>query len=442
MDILIVEAGRGSLGFARFRKKGGALVFTGAERRPCGDPDAFGRLLRELAAAGERNERVLLSIDPEKLFSRILDLPIADRRKQREVLPLELKGETALPPEDLAFDALPLGGGKVMAIWGIAADLEAGIAAMKDAGLEPRVAGSSLYHWDLLLPKGSRTAALSDGRSLAVYSDGEPLLFRALGEGDYRLEISRTLALLEAGRGVRVERVLLHGPAASCSTLPSEPTGTDGPLFAPLPLDHALSDAFAGENTALEYAGAWAMAAASLKAEPVNFRHGRLAYTAGRERLRKKLRLTAILGGAALLLLVGETGLRYYFVKSDLASLDKSILQIYREVFPTRTKPVDEVAELKSEIRRLGGGSAGPGVLYALNLIAGAKGEGILGVYEAEIEGAQVLIKGDARSFQAVNDFKSSLSADFDPVDMAEVKSRPDGSVSFTFRGTLKEGGK
>jgi len=442
MDILIVEAGRDSHGFARFRKKGGALVFMGAERRTDGEPDGFGRLLRELSAAGKAEQRVLLSLDPEKFFSRTLDLPIADRRKQREVLPLELKGETALPPEDLAFDALQLGAGKVMAIWGVARDLEAGIAAMKDAGLEPQVAGSALYHWDLLLPEGVASAALTDGRSLAVYADGRPLLFRVLAEDDYRQEITRTLALLEAGRGVRVERVLLHGPAASGSADPSRETGTDGPTFAPLPLNPALADAFAGESTAMEFAGAWAMAAASLKTEPVNFRHGRLAYTAGREQFRKKLRLTAILGAAAVLLLAAETGLRYYFVKSDLASLDKSILQTYREVFPSRTKPVDEVAELKSEIRRLGGSSAGPGVLHALNLIAGAKGDGILGVYEAEIEGAQVLLKGDARSFQTVNDFKSSLSADFDSADMTEVKSRPDGSVVFTFRGTLKEVGK
>lgn len=442
MDILIVESGSVSPGFVRFRRKGGALTFAGAERRSGSEPDAFGGLLRELSAGGRQNDRVLLSIDPERLYSRTLELPIADRRKLREVLPLELKGETILPPEELAFDAIPLGDGKVMAVWGLATKLEADISAMKDAGLEPEVTGCSLYHWNLLLPEGCATAALTDGRSLAVYADGEPLLFRTLEKEDYLLEISRTLALLEAGRGIRIEQVLLHGPAASATRALPDPAAAEGSRFSTLTPNRELAEAFAGEGTALEYAGAWAMAAASLVGEPVNFRHGRLAYTAGMEQLRKKLRLTAILGAAALLLLVAETGLRYYFVKSDLSSLDKSILQTYREVFPTRTKPVDEVAELKSEIRRLGGSSAGPGVLHALNLIAGAKGEGILGVYEAEIEGARVLIKGDARSFQAVNDFKSGLSADFDSVEMAEAKSRPDGSVAFTLRGTLKEGGK
>ena len=149
-----------------------------------------------------------------------------------------------------------------------------------------------------------------------------------------------------------------------------------------------------------------------------------------------------MLSALFLVLLLGETGLRYYFVKSDLDSLDKSILQIYREVFPNRTKPVDEVSELKSEIRRLGGGATGPGILQALNQIAGAKDDGIIGVYEAEIDGVQVRLKGDARSFQSVNDFKSGLSLFFESMDMDEVKSRPDGSVSFAFRGALNEGVK
>jgi general secretion pathway protein L len=440
MDILIVEAGRRSAGYARFERKGGGLFFLGAVRQPQEGPDDFPRFLAEVSSSGIRAERALLSLDPESLFTRELELPITDRRKQREILPLEMKGETALSMEELMFDAIPLQGGRIMAVWGVCADLESRIAALTGAGLEPQIVGSSLYHWNLLIPEniGAGSVAISDGRALAVYAGGEPLLFRALGEGDIHRQIDSTLALLEAGRDVRVEQVFLHGRVAACSEqLEASPV-----TFAPLPVHAGLAAAFPDEGSALEYAGAWALATASLRGEPVNFRHGRLAYTAGNARLKRKLRLTAFLAALFLLLLLGETGLRYYFVKSDLDSLDKSILQIYREVFPNRTKPVDEVSELKSEIRRLGGGATGPGVLQSLNLIAGAKSDGIIGMYEAEIDGLQVLLKGDASSFQAVNDFKSGLSPLFDSMAMDEVKSKPDGSVSFVFRGTLKEGGK
>lgn len=440
MELLIIEAGRSSVGLVRFLKKGGTLLFQGAKRTSF-DVDGFhSSFLRDLAGEDAGNSRIFLSLDAEQIYSRELHLPITDRRKQREVLPLELKGETALEAEKLIFDALPLAGGKIMAIWTLAADLTEKIASLREEGLEPQVVGSSLFHWQLLIPEsaGDAAVALSDGVTLAVYHERRPLFFRSLTDGNFHEEINRTLALLEAGKGMRVERVLLHGSAGSFS-----PQGPPGPVvFAPLPVSGALAEAFPNDELAVENAGAWALATASLRGEPVNFRHGALAYTAGRERLKKKLLLTAILSAVFLVLLLAETGLRYYFVRSDLSSLDKSIHQIYREIFPARTKAVDEVAEVKSEIRNLGGVTASQEILQALDGVAKAKTDDILAIFEAEVDSGQVLLKGDARSFNAANDFKSRLEPLFSAAKIDEVKSRPDGSVTFTFRGTLQEGGK
>ena len=400
----------------------------------------FPSLLRDLAADEEGDRKVFLSLDAENIYIRELHLPITDRRKQREVLPLELKGETAMDVEKLVFDAFPLPDGKVMALWAVESDLKAKIASLSEAGLEPQVVGSSLFHWHQLIPEtvGDAAVALSDGFSLAVYSKGKPLLFRSLGEGNYLDEITRTLVLLDAGKGILVERVLLHGSAAS-----SSPEGQSSQFsFARLPVAGGLAEAFPGENMAIENAGAWALAMDSLKGEPINFRHGTIAYTAGRDRLKKKLLLTAILASLFLVLLLAETGLRYYFVSSDITSLDESIHQIYREVFPTRTKAVDEVAEVKSEIRNLGGVTASQEILTALDGVAKAKNDEITAIYEAEVDSGQMTLKGDARSYNAANNFKSRLAPLFASSQMDEVKSRPDGSVSFSFRGTLKEGTK
>lgn len=440
MELLIIEAGRSSVGLVRFLKRGGAVLFQGAKRNSLDADSSLSSFLRDLAGEDAGNSKTFLSLDAEQIYSRELHLPIADRRKQREVLPLELKGETALEVEKLIFDALPLEAGTVMAIWAVEADLREKIASLREAGLEPQVVGSSLFHWQQLIPEsvGDAAVALSDGVSLAVYRERRPLFFRSLMDGNFQEEIIRTLALLEAGKGIRVERVLLHGSAATFSE--QGPAGSIA--FAPLPVSGALAEAFPSDNLAVEHAGAWALAMASLKGEPVNFRHGALAYTAGRERLKKKLLLTAILAAVFLVLLLMETGLRYYFVRSDLSSLDASIRQIYREVFPTRTKAVDEVAEVKSEIRNLGGVTASQEILHALDGVAKAKTDDILAIYEAEIDSGQVLLKGDARSFNAANGFKSRLEPLFAAAKMDEVKSRPDGSVTFTFRGTLKEGEK
>lgn len=444
MDILIIEAGRRTVGFAQFQRRGGALLFQGAERRSHEGPEFYAKVLGELSGVVGGDEKVFLSLDSENLFFRDVELPITDRRKQREVLPLELKGETALDADGLIFDALPTHEGKVIAVWGVEAELETRIKELKEAGLEPQIVGSSLFSWNLLIPESfaAGSVALSDGRSLAVYSEGKPVLFRSLGDGNIPEEIEKTVSLLEVGRGIRVEQVFLHGPATAAGASLAGCGQSKVVSFVPLPIAGALAASFPGENTAREYAGAWALATASLRGEPLNFRHGRLAYTAGRELLKRKLKLTALLAALFLVLLMAETGLRFYFVKRDLSSLNSSISQNYREVFPTRKKAVDEVSELKSEIRRLGGGAAGQETLASMSGIAMAKGDGISAIYELEIGGGQVMLKGDARSFQAANDFKSRLASLCASSELNEVKSRPDGSVSFSFRGTLREGTK
>lgn len=437
MELLIIEAGRDSVDLVRFQKKGGELLFQGAERRSLEGPDAFSQALRERAPVEHGESRILLSLGAEHFYFRELKLPIADRRKQREVLPLELKGEIAVDVEKMIFDCLSLEEGRVMAIWASEADIEGKIASLREAGLEPQVVGASLFHWQNLVPEetGDAAIALSDGHSLAVYQGRRPILFRSLSDGDFQEEIARTLCLLQAGRDIQVKQVFFHGPVAA--SMPA--ARSDEIAFAPLPVAGRLGESFSGESTAVEHAGAWALATASLGKEPVNFRYGRLAYTAGRDRLKKKLRLTCILVTVFLLLLLVETGLRYYFVSRDLSSVNDSISGIYREVFPNRTKAVDEVAELKSEIRNMGGVTASQEILLALDGVAKAKNDDISAIYEAEVDDGQVRLKGEARSFDAVNSFKSRLAPLFSAAEMGEVKSRPAGGVTFTFQGTLKE---
>ena len=163
-----------------------------------------------------------------------------------------------------------------------------------------------------------------------------------------------------------------------------------------------------------------------------------LAYTAGNQKLYKKLRVTAVLAVAAVALLFAESGVRYYLVKRDLNSLDLSVKGIYREVFPNRKKPVDEVSELRSEIKRLEGAKTSSNLLKLLKDLADAKGDDVGGIYETEVDGLEVRLKADARSFQAANDFKARAAKVLDGAEVSEIKSRPDGSVTFNFRGKMK----
>ncbi|HJV67269.1 MAG TPA: type II secretion system protein GspL [Geomonas sp.] len=426
MDLLIIQLKRSELIMARFRPRRGGVSFLSAERHQLEDGDQqVARILSE-ASLTAAEHRVILAIPPTMLFMRELQLPITDRSKVRELLPLELKGETALDTDGLAFDALPLAGGKFLAVWGRSKELAAKIEILKGVGLEPEMVTASLFQWDKLAP-ASGTVAVTDGEAVAAYTDGAPIFFRALPAGAAETELPRTVAALELAHGVQVDQVISHAKSAQESETLAQATP-------------GLSEAFGDDaHAAHDLSGVYAVAAAVVDGTALNLRRGPLAYTAGNQKLYKKLRLTALLAVSLILLLFAESGVRLYLANRDVKSLDASILSIYKEVFPTRKKPVDEVSEVRSEIKRLQGGKTSSNVLRILKQVADIKGDDIGGIYETEIDGSEVRLKGDARNSQAVTDFKGRAAQLFDAAEVSEVKSRPDGSVTFTFTGTVKE---
>lgn len=426
MDILIVQLKREEAILAGFQLKKRAVAFTSAERHPLqGGAEELPRILAA-AAAKEGERRVVLALPPHELFMRELELPISDRAKVRELLPLELKGETALDTDHLAFDALPLAPGKHLAVWGRTPVLAERIGLLKEAGLEPEQVTASLFHWGKLAP-ATGTVAVTDGEALAAFRDGVPIYFRAFPAGSGEAEISRTVAALELAQGIRVDRVISYagGSREQDSLAQANPK---------------LAEAFGNDaHAAHDLAGAYAVAAAVADGSAINLRRGPLAYTAGTVKLYRQLRVTMALAAALVLLLIAESGVRYYLVKRDLTSLDASIRGIYKEVFPNRKKPVDEVAELRAEIRKLEGAKASSNVLKTLKEVAEAKGDDVGGFYETEVEKGELRLKGDAASIQAANDFKGRAMRLFDAAQVSEIKSRPDGSVTFNFQGKIKE---
>jgi general secretion pathway protein L len=439
MNLLIVELKKHEVVFASFSSKRGEPIFIEATRHNLDDEETLPRLLAELVGKAGDERKVVLALPADRFFSRELSLPVSDRHKLRELLPLELKGETAVDADELVFDALPLAAGRVLAIWAKKRDLVEKIHLFTEAGLEPEIVTTSLFHWGALLPVGTAAGALAitDNEGLAVFQDGAPVCFRTLTSGDPQAEIARTLAALEITSGLQPATVYRHG-SYNGGAATNEP-----PPFARLPMTGTYADTFGGDGVAAgDLAGAYAVAKACTAGEPLNLRTGPLAFTATRNKVRRKLRLTLALAIAFALLLLSESGVRYFLVRNDLHSLNNSIRAAYREIFPTRKKPVDEVAELRSEIKRLGGSRTSSSVLPVLKMLSEVKGEEISGIYEAELDGNDVRLKGDARSIQAVNDFKGRAAAFFTGAEVSEIKSRPDGSITFVFHGTYKEANK
>jgi general secretion pathway protein L len=271
-----------------------------------------------------------------------------------------------------------------------------------------------------------------------LLTEGHLSFVRPIGLGDWKKELAATISALEfSDRGLPEQLIVLGTDSSELSALEGLPI-----RVSRLEEPAELSQHFSGSGSFDQLAGLYAVARACQGNALPDFRRGELAWTAGDAKLRRKMLLTLILAAVAIVLLFGFKLLQYRQASTDLASLNNSIQNIYREIFPGRTKAVDELAEVKGEIRKLGGADSSSGIIDILKKVADVKGSTINGLYEMELEGRSLTIKGDARSAQSVNEFKTALTPLMSAIELGEVKSRPDGSVTFSLTATIREANK
>lgn len=428
MFITVIQKKADEFIISRFESRRGALQFVRGARHLLIEDDVTVDDILASWSSECQGDRVVLALPPSLLSIRELALPVSDRKRCREILPLELKGELASDGDEPVYEALPLADNRIAAIWSKQSLVAEEINDLSAKGFDPEVVTSSMFNWQQLLPEVSEGAvAVTDGESVVVYLERKPLYFRALPKSGEN-SLKATIAAVELAKGVKIETVFTLG-----SPLPG---------MIELPRGDRLAAAFPGDVTAAsDLAPQYAMARELAFGDPVNLRRGVLAFTRTRDNLRKKLRITYVLAAALVILIFAEAGVRYFLLQRDISSLNSSIFGIYKEVFPTRTKAVDEVSELKAEIKKLGV-TGSEGVLTVLKKLADAKGDDPRELYEVDFDGSQVTGRGYDRSAQGVNDFKSKAALQLGNFEVSEIKSRPDGSVSFAFRSNLQGGGK
>lgn len=438
MEYFIINVEEKLVTFARFEMSRRATELIGAASFELSEGMSLAEAAGQIASLVNSSQRVVLCL-PSSLFAqRRISLPLHDLRKVREVLPSQLQGEIALPVEELVLDVLPAGDGSFLALWARKTDISRALELFREAGIEPHMVSSLPFAWGFI-PGMPLDCAVSDGTALAVLNGGRLTFFRTLEPPVAPSRISATLSALELTGVPLPPRLSLVGTG---SGLLAE---SDAEL--PLPVEQLLvppdlGHLFKNENTFKQLSGLYAVAKACHAGALPDFRQGELAWTAGDIKTRRKLITTGILVAVLIALLFVSKWFQYRAVSADIVSLDKSISAMYREIFPARSKAVDEISEVKGEIRRLAGTDTSVGFLDILKKLAEAKGASINGLYEAEIEGRSLRIKGDARSAQAVGEFKTALSPLMSNAELGEVKSRPDGTVSFNLTGTIKEATK
>jgi general secretion pathway protein L len=434
MDYLILQAEETRLTVAHFRISRRAAEIIGAAAVDLGAEHSLEDAVRNIAEKMTGSPRIILCLPPSLFAQRTISLPFQDLRKVREVLPGHLQGEIALPVDELVLGVLPTGEGQFLALWARRSDVGQALETFRAAGLEPHIISSVPFALSELpgVPPG---CIICQSNFLTILNDGHVTYFRTFQSQVTATNIASTLSALELSGGALPSRLCLLGPEFDVFTADSA---------LPLPIETIsvppeLGHLFKNEETFRQLAPLYAVARTCQTGTLPDFRQGDLAWTAGNVRVRRKLILTGILTAVVLILLFITKGLQYRTAVTDLASVNKSIGSLYREIFPTRTKAVDELSEIRGEIRKLSGIENSNSYLNVLKKLAEAKGNSIIGLYEAELEGANLRIKGDASSAQKVNEFKASLASLLTSAELGEVKSRPDGTVGFSLTGTLRK---
>ena len=436
MDYLILQIEDKLLTVARFGMSRRSAELIAAASIVLDEERSLADAVRNVAENMSGSPRVVLCLSPVLFAQRSITLPFNDLRKVRAVLPSHLQGEIALPVEELALGVLPDGEGRFLALWARTSDIGAAMIPFREGGLEPQVV-SSLPFALAALPGIPPDCAVCSGNTLAVLSSGHLTYFRAFNSAVTTPMIAATLSALELSAGSQPPRLCLIGAGRELAAADTLPLPVEVVEVPP-----ELGHLFKNDETFHQLAGLYAVAQASYADTLPDFRQGELAWTAGDARLRRKLLLTGILAAVIVLLLFTGKWFQYRAASADIASLNKSIESMYHEIFPTRSKAVDEISEIKGEMRKIGGIESSGGYLDVLKKLADAKGNSINGLYESELEGRTLRLKGDANSAQAVNEFKAALAPLLSVSELGEIKSRPDGTVTFRITGTLREGVK
>ena len=437
MEYLILQIDEDNVAAARFTLSGRSATLGGAASFQLDATTDLSAVAVQVASGISGSPRVVVCLSPSLFAQRTIELPLTDLRKVRDVLSAHLQGEIALSAEEAVFDVLSISAGRFLALWAKRTEIASVIDLFQRAGCEPQIVSATVFGWPHL-PGIPSDCVVSDGTAVAVISAGRLSYLRALDGADRRKQLVATLAALELSAGGLPPLLLVFGEqAGQLAALDGLPLAVEQ---LELPDDQVQT--FRTEASFQQLAGLYAVAQACHAGDLPDFRRGDLAWTAGNVKLRKKLILTAILLVVVVVLLFVHKGLQYRVARADVASLNGSISSLYHEIFPNRSKAVDELDEVKGELKKLSGAESSSRVLDVLKKLAEAKGTTINGLYEAEVEGHSLRVKGDARSAQAVNEFQAALASMMSSIEVGEIKSRPDGTVSFSLTGTLKETSK
>lgn len=380
-------------------------------------------------------DKVAVGIPSEDLSIRIVELPFEDRKKILEALPFELAGLLHVDVDGVVADAVALGENKVMAVAIEKQVIREYLDTLSAVGVDPVWMGPGLFALPVLMNelfgREGCNALLSPGL-FAVVQDGMPRLLKHVKRLD---NIGLAVAFLDS-EGVSVDEVHFSGWENEKEELAGM---FHGARLVPLELPGSITPE-AAEALALSM-----LLDKGLAHTIVNFRRGEFEYTKDRTAFRRRLRLTAALCAALVLLVTGDLYVRYRGLSSELESYRQALKSSYTELFPSEANVADPVYQLEAKLKAIEkeASSLGSGgrSLDVLKRVAESVPEGMgVKIDEFNMADGRITARGEAQTFNAANAVKESLQkkGGFKDVAIGETRAKPNGKTSFSINAGLR----
>jgi len=437
---------------------------------------------------------VLSSLPGDLVTLRTFFLPFRDRKRLDQTVPFELETQVAFGLDEVVVDYAVLhrdrAGCTVLAALVQRKDLEAHLALLHDAGVDPKVIDF---------------APLATLNALTLLGKELPETFAYVG-GNPR----RVIVALFRNRQLAGLRTLVVAPPAHAEETEAAVAGNGHPVGGPeqmaalvgeirwtllaingAPLDDGLPCIVAGDGVQFDQLGqalgaipelaARRLDDAALRNVPpalraevpsyisplglalrevapndalgLNFRRGEFAYHRGQEELRRAVWRTAALAAVVLVLIVANTYMSYQQLSSRLALVEAQIRNVFSQTLPdvhhitdARKQLQDEVdaaqkrLQVLSQVAPVGGVTA----IDVMRTITGAVPDTIkVDTDEYVMDTDSVRIKAKTESFEAVDTLKQQLinTHYFADVQVKDVKTAQDGKVDFRLALTLNKYG-
>jgi type II secretory pathway component PulL len=454
-------------------------------------PDQVRRFLERHQLVGD----TVVSTLPGKLVShRVFFLPFRDRKRLNQTVPFELEAQVPFGLDDVIVDYQVIhrdrSGTTVLAALVQKEDLEAHLAALKSAGIDPKVVDfaplSSLNALRVLAKDLPGTFAFIDfGASTA-----DVLLYRNQALVGLRtVSLSRGVAATNGtggadnGQGLAAAEGVTsgaHGDAVAAALavelrwtlmvingapldeqLPCYVAGAPAWLDTIAPalerdvglavrrLDVLVLRSVPPETRAALPSCTAPLGVALREVAPgntvgLNFRRGEFTYHRGQQEVRRALGRAGVLAGVLFVLAVANMFVSYQLQLARLGAIDSQIQKVFQATLPDE-RAVDEKVQLQAEIDKtlqklqlLGGivSLSGVAAIDVMRGISASLPDRVkIDVEEYSFDPDAVRIRGRTDSFELVDTVKQHLVTlpYFTEVQVKDVKSAPDGN-GVTFR--------